>query len=35
VKLAPDASLADVAPLHDRYVLLSRGKKTHALVSLR
>jgi tyrosyl-tRNA synthetase len=35
IKLAPDASLADVAALHDRYVLLSRGKKTHALISLQ
>lgn len=34
VKLTPDASLADIAPLHERYLLLSRGKKTHRLVTL-
>lgn len=33
-KLTPESSLADVAPLHGRYVLLSRGKKTHRLVRL-
>lgn len=33
-KLTPESSLADIAPVHERYVLLSRGKKTHRLVRL-
>jgi tyrosyl-tRNA synthetase len=34
VKLDPEASLAEFAPLHERYVLLSRGKKTYGLIRL-
>jgi tyrosyl-tRNA synthetase len=34
VKLDPEASLAEIAPLHERYVLLSRGKKTYGLIRL-
>lgn len=34
VTLGPDTSLADIAPLHGQYLLLSRGKKTHSVISL-
>ncbi len=32
--ISEDASLADTAPLHGRFFVLSRGKKTHRLVRL-
>ena len=34
VVLAPDATLTDVPRLHDRYVLLRKGKRTYHLVEI-
>ena len=33
VKLGPESSLADISPLHGRYVLLAKGRKTFHLVT--